>query len=275
MIYIIYFLVGISTGLFAGLLGLGGGIVVVPSLLLIFKITGLFPDSNAMHIAVGTSLATMIFTSSASSYSYNRKRFVIWPILWRLLPGLSIGVIVGSIIARQISSQTLTDYFGIILILIAIHIFFRHKPSLDSEELKLDSLKKILLFFLSIVVGLLAAFFGLGGGILVIPTLIFFGLNIRQAAGTAAMCGLPSALLGTALFMISNAPIQIPGLIGFVYWPAAVIIATSSMLFAPLGVKVATNIPHKVLRRIFSITLITAGLNLIDPMFKLIRQNLL
>lgn len=275
MTYLIYFLVGISTGIYSGLLGLGGGIVVVPSLLLIFRNLHLFPEYTNMHIAVATSLSIMIFTSSASTFAYNKRRLVIWPIFWNFIPGLCVSAFAGVLIAKNISSEMLANNFGILLILIAIHIFFHHKPSVITEQFELTIYRKIILVFISICVGLLAGFFGIGGGILIIPILIYFGLDIRQASGTGAICGLPGALLGSLIFMLSQAPEPAPGLIGFVYWPAAIIIAASSMLSAPVGVKLATIFPQKALRRIFSVTLIFVGLNLIDPMFKLVKQNLL
>lgn len=271
MVYLIYFLVGISTGIYSGLLGLGGGIVVVPALLIIFRNISLFPEVTNMHIAVATSLAAMIFTASASTFAYNKRRLVIWPVFWNFVPGLCIGAFSGVLIAKNMSSKTLATNFGIILILIAIHIFFRHKPSIMTEKFELNNFRRISLVCLSVCVGLLAGFFGIGGGILIIPVLIYFGLNIRQASGTAAICGLPGAALGSLVFMLSQAPEQVPGLIGFVYWPAAIIIAASSMMFAPFGVKLATIFPQKILRRIFSTTLIFVGLNLVDPIFKVVR----
>lgn len=275
MTYIIYLIVGISTGIYSGLLGLGGGIVVVPSLLLVFRNLHLFPEDSNMHIAVATSLASMVFTASASSLAYNKRRLIIWPIFWNILPGLITGAVSGVLIAKNISSDMLANNFGIVLILIAIHIFFHHKPSPVTEQFELNLYRRITIILLAVTVGLVAGFFGIGGGILIIPALIYFGISIRQASGTAAICGFPGSLLGSLMFMLSSPPEQVPGLIGFVYWPAAIIIAISSMIFAPVGVKLASSFPQKVLRRIFSVTLIGVGLNLVDPLFKLVKHNLL
>ena len=191
IIILLYLLVGVVAGILAGLLGVGGGIIVVPALSLLFS-HGLFSSTLVMHMAVGTSLAIMIFTAASSGYAYRRRNLVFWPLFWKLLPVYYLGTITGAIVAKHISSRNLTIAFAFFLILIAIRMFFS----------KLVKGRKAItnIFVLTIIsfgVGMFSGFFGIGGGIIMVPFFIYCSLEIYKATGTSSICGFPLAIIGT------------------------------------------------------------------------------
>ncbi len=265
MIYFLYVLAGISTGILSGLFGIGGGIIIVPTLLIIFKNLHLFPINSIMPIATATSQAAIIFTSASSALAYNKQSLIIWPVFWRFLPGISLGIIFGKILAQYLSNETLIKGFAIFLIVIAIHLFFKKDKDATTHPQNMTLFTQILVFILSICIGILAMFFGIGGGIMIVPTFLFLGLNIRNAAGTSAMCGVFIALMATLICMIIKVDhhYTYPGLIGNVYWPVALIITSVSVFCAPIGVKIAGKFQQKILRKLFSIILTCIATHLI------------
>lgn len=262
MIFILYLIVGIFAGLFSGMLGIGGGIIVVPALIFIFKNTIFFTNDLIIHIAVATSLATMIFTTSSSAFAYNKRSLINWKIFGKFFPGLCCGLFFGSLISIYISSDKLIISFALFLATIAIYLFFYKKNAISSNELSLENKKSFLILF-SIIIGFLASTFGIGGGILIVPFFLSIGMNIRNASGTSSICAVPIAILGTILFTIIGwNEVNKPGAFGFIYWPAALIISCTSMLAAPLGVRIAGCCNPLILQRIFSVILIITAINL-------------
>ncbi len=263
MIDFIYILIGILAGLLSGLLGIGGGIVIVPALIIIFKSLNLFPDTIIMPIAVATSLASIIFTSSSSALAYNKQKLIVWPIFWNFIPGLSIGIVSGIIMVHHISSDTLIKSFSIFLIMVAIYLYFKPDKLQEVASESITPTQRILLFVLAILIGILSISFGIGGGMLMVPTFLFLGLTIRQASGTSAICGVPIAILGTCSFIVTGLGYSSnPKLWGFVYWPAAAIITSVSIFFAPIGVRIGGNFHPGILRKIFSFILICTAIHL-------------
>lgn len=265
MIYILYIIAGILTGLLSGLFGIGGGIIIVPTLIVIFKNLNLFPADSIMPIATATSLAAVIFTSASSAFAYNKQKLIIWEMFWKFLPGIILGIIIGKILTKFLSSDTLINGFSIFLILIAIYIYLKKDKSNQISKSHLNFFKKALFLIISICIGILAIFFGIGGGIILVPTFLSLGLNIRNAAGTSAMCGIFISLAATIICIIANLGhnYNYPGLIGYVYWPGALIITTMSVFFAPIGVKIGGHFQQIVLRKLFAIILLCIATYLI------------
>lgn len=265
MVYIFYILVGMAAGFLSGLFGVGGGIIIVPCLLIIFKNFNLFPMHSIMSIATATSLAAVIFTSASSALAYNKKRLINWQIFWEFIPGLIIGIILGNILIRFIPHNSLISAFAVFLTLIAIQIYFKKENGENEQSLKANNFKKIMFFILSIIIGLLSLIFGIGGGIILVPTFISLGLNIRNASGTSAMCGVFIAAIATLISIASNLNYQhlYSGVLGHVYLPCALIITSFSVFFAPIGVKVAGKFKQSTLRKLFSIVLIGVALHLL------------
>ena len=125
---LLFLAIGVFSGLLSGLLGVGGGIIVVPMLLLVLKTNPLFADTNLMHIAAGTSLAAMIVTSLSSAYAYHRHNAVIWPVFWYTLPGICIGMLFGSMLTTHLNVTILSNLFSVFLILTALHLFRDNAP---------------------------------------------------------------------------------------------------------------------------------------------------
>lgn len=277
MVLIVYLLIGIFAGTLSGLLGIGGGLVMVPALLMWFKYSQLFPQEIMMSLATGTSLAAMICTSVSSSTVYLRKRCVVWPIFWRFLPGLGLGMVFGSIMARYFSGHVLTKAFAIFLLLIAAYLILSRpaqKPaSADNSEVDVARHKETgftlcLLGIVSVLIGILSTLFGIGGGLIIVPFFLFIGLSMNEASGTCALCGVPISILGTAILILTGwrytSFMGIPsGTMGYVYWPGAISISLSSMLFANLGARCGIK-THPMARKVFlSCILIICSLNIL------------
>ncbi len=254
-----YFLLGMIAGGVGGLLGLGGGIIIVPSLLFIFTWQG-FPANVLMHFAVATSLFTIVFTSVSSSYAHHKHKAVLWPQVYLLTPGIIMGAILGAFIADYLSSDLLRRAFGIFEIFVACQIGFAVKPTVQRA---LPGRNGMILAGGGI--GTLSTIMGIGGGTLTVPFLTWCQVDIRKAVATSSACGFPIALAGTLTMIFtgldySNLP---ENSIGYVYWPAAVAILVTSVLFAPVGAKLAHTMPVNSLKRIFAIVLACIGLRML------------
>ncbi len=254
-----YLITGAAAGLTAGLLGIGGGLIIVPVLAVLFAGQGFDPVS-LMHFAIGTSLATIVFTSISSLLAHYRRSAVLWPLVFAMAPGIILGALAGALLAKFISSPGLGRFFGVFEIMVAAQLVFNSQPK---EHRALASC-----FMQSLaggVIGMLSTILGIGGGTLTVPYLLWHRVDIRQAVGTAAACGLPIALAGAAGFVIAGLDAQVSLIwrTGFIYWPAALAIATASVLFAPLGARLAHALPREVLRRVFALLLLLLGLKML------------
>lgn len=254
-----YLITGAVAGLLAGLLGIGGGLVIVPALAVLFRQQG-FAGDTLMHFAIGTSLATIVVTSVSSLLAHHRRGSVHWHAVQRLTPGIVLGALVGAWLARQISSPGLGVVFGVFEILVALQLMSGRQPA---PHRVLPG--AIGLGVAGAVIGAFSAVLGIGGGTLTVPYLLWNRIDIRAAVGTAAACGLPIALAGAAGFALGHGGAGAPGGLssGFLYWPAAAGIIASSVLLAPLGAWLAHRLPRQALQRIFSLVLLVIGLRMI------------
>lgn len=271
---LLFLAIGVFSGLLSGLLGVGGGIIVVPMLLLVLKTNPLFADTNLMHIAAGTSLAAMIVTSLSSAYAYHRHNAVIWPVFWYTLPGICIGMLFGSMLTTHLNVTILSNLFSVFLILTALHLFRDNAPKprapTDAVQHQSTYTPKNILFIsiASTLVGGLSALFGIGGGIILVPLFLTLQLSIREASGTSALCGAATAIVGT--LVLSQLALD-PGsykpsaaIQGYIYWPAAVSIAASAVICAPIGTRLAYTLQTKSLKRLFSVMLLLSAWKLIS-----------
>ena len=254
-----YLLTGATAGLMAGLLGVGGGLIIVPALALFFASQG-FAAETLMHFAVGTSLATIIPTSISSLLAHHRRNSVDWQAVRGLAPGIIAGALAGAWLARQLSSPGLAILFGSFEILVAVHLLLgiqagAHRVLPGAAGLGVAGT----------VIGGVSAVLGIGGGSLSVPFLLWNRVDIRTAVGTAATCGLPIAIAGAAGFAISGWKVAAPAGLnsGFIYWPAVFWIALASVPMAPLGARLAHSLPHKTLQRVFALFLALIGLKMI------------
>ncbi len=259
LVVIYYACGGLFAGLIGGLLGLGGGIVIVPVLHYLFQQQG-FPTATLMQIAVTTSLCTIIVTSLSSTYVHHRKQAVIWPCVYRLSPGILLGAGLGAIVADSISSDALRLAFGIFEILVALQIAFELRP-----EAKLELPGTGGMTSAGGVIGFLSTLLGIGGGTLTVPWLLFCRIPVHNAVAISAACAFPIAVAGSLAMTISgfDNPELPPHTIGYLYWPAALIIIAMTVVFAPLGARLAHHLPVITLKRIFSVVLLFIGVKML------------
>jgi hypothetical protein len=254
-----YLLTGAIAGLMAGLLGIGGGLVIVPALVWLFAQYG-FVSETLMHYAVGTSLAVIVPTSLSSLLAHQRLGSVNWPVARWMIPGVLLGALFSAWLAKQISSVHLSQFFGVFMLLVAAKFIIGVNPGPGRALPGAPGLGVA-----GGVIGLVSALLGIGGGSLSVPFLLWCGENIRVAVGTAATLGFPVAVAGTAGFIVNGlgSPDQ-PGFnSGFVYWPAVAGIVLASVPLAPFGARLAHHLPQKTLQRVFALLLIVIGLKMV------------
>ena len=247
---------GACAGILAGLLGVGGGIVIVPVLFLIFQTLGI-TASTAMLVATGTSLMTIIPTSISSARSHHRRGNVNWLLLKRWLFPMLVGVFVGSLVATRVSGLVLTAIFGVVAILVAMNMMFRANAPAFKDHLP----KLPMQMGLGTGIGFFSVMMGIGGGTLGVPTMTAFNIDAHRAVGTAAMFGLIIALPGTLMMLFSaTTPLDAPrGTFGAVNLPGFLVIVPMTTLFAPLGVKLGSSLDGASLKKTFALFLVLVG----------------
>ncbi len=265
---IIFLIIGALAGFTAGLFGVGGGTIIVPLLFIVFTQMGYSPD-NIMHLALGTSLATIIVTSISSLMAHHKKGAVMWPVFKNLAPGLAIGCFFGAGIAGQISGLYLQLIVGVFLLWVAYKMFFGGKKQVASSinnanganhaDTALPSKPKQLAA--GGVIGIASAIFGIGGGSLTVPYLTRYGVVMQKAVGTSAACGLPIAIAGALGFMFfgMQQQVNVPNTIGFVHIYAFLGISIMSFFTAKLGAKVAHILSPELLKKCFALLLTVVG----------------
>ena len=246
---------GLFAGLAAGLLGIGGGLVIVPVLAGLFAAQG-FPGAVIMPLALGTSLATIVFTSVSSLRAHHRRGAVRWALMMQLSLGIVAGGWLGGFFARWLGGPRLALLFGIFELVIAAHMLFGRAPSAHRRG---PGRGRNLLA--GLLIGVVSALLGIGGGTLTVPWLVWHRVAMREAVGTAAACGLPIALVGASGFVLAGRGVEgLPGgSSGFVYWPAVAAISLASVLAAPLGARFAHSMPQQHLKRVFALVLGVLG----------------
>jgi uncharacterized membrane protein YfcA len=231
----------------------------VPVLAMLFA-AGELPAELIMHVAIGTSLATIVITSISSTYAHHRHGAVQWRIFWRLSPGIVLGAWFGAAIADVLPTRTLQIVFGVFELAVAAQMAFSILPGARRDLPAATGLG-----LAGGVIGAVSAVVGIGGGTLTVPFLLWSSVGMRQAVATSAACGLPIALAGATGFMLAGW--RHPGLpqwsTGYVYWPAFAGIVTASMLFAPLGARLAHRLPTSVLKKVFAVFLLLLGVRML------------
>jgi len=250
---------GAIAGTLAGLLGIGGGIIIVPVLALVFRNQGV-PIDVLMHVSIGTSLATIVVTSLSSIRAHQKRGAIDWSVFRRITPGIILGALLGSVLADAIPGAELRIVFAIFMFLVATQMMIAGTPA---PHRKLPQRPGML--GAGVVIGTISALMGVGGGSMSVPFLTWCNVHIRQAVATSAAIGLPIALAGTAGFMITGwgTEARPPWSVGYVNLPAFTGIVAASILFAPLGAKLAHTIPPKLLKRIFAVLLYVLGIRML------------
>ncbi|MBA3562696.1 MAG: sulfite exporter TauE/SafE family protein [Gammaproteobacteria bacterium] len=252
-------LVGVVAGVLAGLFGIGGGIVVVPVLYFFFAQIGIDIDYR-MHLAIGSSLAIIVFTSVSSVISHHRRGAVIWHAVYLLGPGIVIGGLAGAALAHAMSFAALRTAFGLLVVLIALYIVLGYRPPAQRALPGFAGSTAA-----GVGIGVVASLAGIGGGVMTNPFLLWCGVAMRNAVATAAACTFPVAVAGALGFMMTGwrATAEVDGTTGYVFWPAVAGIAAGSMLAAPLGARIAHSVPVQGLRRAFALLLVLVGIRML------------
>ena len=249
---------GVLAGYLAGLLGIGGGFVVVPAL------TFLFLDQAdtapwAVHMAVATSLATMLVTSLSSIFAHHRRHAIRWPVVRSLAGGLLAGAVLGALIADALDAAALSRVFGFCAVLAGLQLVLGRNPS---GELPLPGQPAA--SFVGLCIGAISSLIGIGGGALTGPWQMWHGIRAQNAVATSAACGYPIALAGTLSFVVlgwqGGTPDQA---LGYVHGPAFIGIALTSALAAPLGAATVHRLSPRLVRRIFGGFLVLVGLRML------------
>jgi uncharacterized membrane protein YfcA len=240
---------GVAAGFIAGLLGVGGGIVIVPVLYFVLGALGV-DEEVKMHVAVGTSLSTIVFTSFASFRAHSRKGAVDFGLLRSWAPGIVAGVIIGSFLASIFSGEVLTAIFGTIALIVAIYMALSKPEWRVFAGLPAGILKHAV----AAVIGTVSALMGIGGGTLSVPTLTLCGYPIHRAVGTAAAIGFAIGVPGTIGFIIAGWGREgLPPLsLGYVSLLGLILILPTSILLAPWGARAAHALPVRGLRIAFA-----------------------
>lgn len=259
--YILYPIIGMFVGLMAGLLGAGGGLIIVPALLFTFQAAAI-SSTITMHLAIGTSLATIFFTSLSSIYAHHCHGAVQWSTFRGLTPGIIIGALAGAAIADQMSSYILRIIFGVFEIFVGAQMWFGWHASQHGGIATVGAAR---LSVAGSTIGFASAVIGIGGATLTVPYLVWSSMNMRHAVATSAAVGLPIALGGAAGFLITGwkHPLLPELSTGYIYWPALAGIVITSVLFAPLGARWAHRLPLVKLRRIFALFVVILGLRIL------------
>lgn len=254
---ITFLIIGAFAGFAAGLFGVGGGTIIVPLLFIVFSEMGYDP-SVVMHLALGTSLATIIVTSISSLMAHHKNGAVIWPVFKNLAPPMAIGCFLGAGIAGWLSGLHLQLIVGVFLIWVAYTMFTGAKKVVDPTKTLPSSGKQVAA---GLVIGIASAIFGIGGGSITVPYLTRYGVVMQKAVGTSAACGLPIAIAGALGFMVfgMNAEIHVPNTIGYIHIYAFMGISMMSFVTAKFGAKTAHALSPAMLKRCFAVLLVIVG----------------
>ena len=241
-----YLAVGAAAGFFAGMFGIGGGAIIVPLLVMLFEAQGL-PKSHILHLAVGTGMATILFTSVASMRAHAARGAVRWDIAGKMTPGVLAGGVLGSWMTGFISAAVFAALFAFVIFVAATNLLLdiRPKPSRQPPGLAGMSLA-------GFAISALSALAAVGGAFLTVPFMLWCNVPLLTAIGTAAAIGFPIALSGTIGFVAAGLRESLlpPYSVGFVFLPALAGIVVGSVLTAPLGAATAHRLPAKWMKRI-------------------------
>jgi uncharacterized membrane protein YfcA len=249
-----FLLIGLLAGYLAGFLGIGGGFVVVPALTwLMLKDSAMAPF--AIHMAVATSLATMLVTSLSSIVAHHRKKAVRWPLVRALAPGLVLGAVLGAFLADYLEGEMLVRVVGVFAILAGLQLVLARKPQGEKPLPGQPGVSMV-----GMVIGGISSLIGIGGGALTGPWQMWHGIRAQNAVATSAACGYPIAVAGTLAFIFLGAGADLPdGALGYIHLPAFAGIAAASALAAPLGAATVHRLPPALVKRLFGVFLLLVG----------------
>jgi uncharacterized membrane protein YfcA len=246
-----YALAGAAIGVFAGMLGVGGGMTIVPIFALMFTAQHFAPN-HIVHISLATAMASIIFTSAASVREHHKRDAVDWDVVLRMAPGMLVGTLAATLVSGMVPQRLLALCFAVIVTGAGIQIGLNRKPK-AARALP----GPLPLFGVGLFIGVVAGLVSAGGAFLSMPFMVLCGVPVIRAIGTGAALSVPVAVMGSIGYVISgwSAEGLPPYSLGFIYLPALVAMVCTSMLTAPFGARLAHRLPVKILRRIFATVL--------------------
>ncbi len=263
-VMLMYVGVGAIAGVLAGLLGVGGGLVIVP--MMVFALTWqAIPPEHIMHLALGTSMASIIFTSVSSFMAHHRRGAVQWEVVRRITLGILLGTFVGASLASRLSTNVLKAIFVVFLYYMGVQFLLNRQPKAGRTLPGPWGM-----FGVGGFIGVISAFVGIGGGTLSVPFMIYCNLAVHTAIGTSAAIGFPIAVAGAVGYLVNglgaaNLP---PWSLGYIYLPALLGIVGCSVLTAPLGVRLAHSLPVGQLKRVFAVLLLVMGTKMLRDLLR-------
>lgn len=253
-----YLVIGLLAGYLAGFLGIGGGFVVVPALTWLF-LQDPATAPYAVHMAVATSLGTMLVTSLSSIIAHHRKGAIRWTLVRALAPGLIAGSVLGALLASALDGAALVRVVGGFALLAGLQLVLARKPA---GERPLPGQPGVSI--VGLVIGGISSLIGIGGGALTGPWQMWHGIRAQNAVATSAACGYPIAIAGSATFVLLGIGGGMPaGALGYVHLPAFAGIAVASAVAAPLGAATVHRLPPATVRRLFGVFLLAVGLRML------------
>ena len=251
--------VGALSGLLSGMLGIGGGSITIPLLLLIFQWMGI-PSEHQMQLAIGTSLASVVITLASSVKAQWKRQSVRLPIVRRMLPGVVAGSIIGGYLVDKLPGFALKISFGIFLVSIATYTLI--KPQSHETEHPLPTFP--LIDLVSLGIACLSTILGIGGGVLLTPFLQSHRIPMRSATGTGSAVALCISILATFFYFVFGFnDVPLPYTLGYIYLPAFVLLSLSAYIFSPIGVNISHRLSAGKIRKIFAVVLIIVGVKML------------
>lgn len=257
-VFISCIVLGALVGFLAGLLGIGGGLIIVPVLVYLLSQLGIHTEM-IMPMALATSLATIVVTSASAALAHHKNENIPWKLTKELMVVVAIGALLGAFIADFLSAKALTTFFATTVILLASYMLLSIR-STRSREMPSNKIMQLI----GLCTGIIASLMGIAGGAILVPVLSYFGLALRHSIGVATACGAMVALFGSVGYIITG--LQQPELphwsLGYIYLPALFGLVLTSSFFAPLGVKLAAKLPVTTLKKIFAAFLIIVAIKM-------------
>lgn len=256
---VLFCAVGALVGTLAGLLGIGGGIVMVPAL--IWLLPGLAVSTTVLsQMAVGTSLACICIISISSARAHHRRGGVRWPVVLSMAPGLVLGALLGAWVAHFLSSLMLQRIVGLAAVLLAVKMFLGSQPAPHREVPSKPGLAGV-----GTAIGAMSSLIGIGGGSMTVPYLSWCNMDMKYAVGTSAACGIAIAWSGVIGFLVAGWGMAGTGIasFGYVSLPAFAAITLGSVVCVPLGASLAYRLPAKTLKRVFAVLLAVVGIKML------------
>jgi len=262
-IIVMYTAVGAVAGVLAGLLGIGGGLVIVPMLVYCYALQGV-DHSIIMQVALGSSMASIMFTAVSSFMAHHRRGAVDWPIVRKITLGVLLGTFLGSCFAARLPTDFLKGFFVLFLYFVATQMLLGKKPK-PTREIP----GQIAMFGAGNVIGIFSSLVGIGGGTLSVPFMMWNNVPVHRAIGTSAAIGFPIAIAGTVGYVVNGLGVSsLPAYsLGFIYLPALAGIVAASVFTAPLGVRLAHHLPVDKLKRVFAFLLYVVATRMLVGIF--------